>query len=79
MKYMCDALLLTYYMSPSTRREWIEIAEYLFPVLRFESPSTRREWIEMGRWRAVLRHAQSPSTRREWIEIYEIPRHISGS
>ena len=36
-------------LSPSTRREWIEIAHPLHALVKaFGSPSTRREWIEIG-------------------------------
>ena len=35
-------------MSPSTRREWIEIAGIRLSSSRSRSPSTRREWIEIG-------------------------------
>ena len=33
--------------SPSTRREWIEIAHFYAFLSRLRSPSTRREWIEI--------------------------------
>ena len=56
--------------SPSTRREWIEIAkQHRFSHL-LRSPSTRREWIEIQFIHDVPPlPAVSPSTRREWIEI----------
>ena len=34
--------------SPSTRREWIEIAQSIHQNGTKRSPSTRREWIEIG-------------------------------
>ena len=34
-------------LSPSTRREWIEISRSLNIYTSAMSPSTRREWIEM--------------------------------
>ena len=34
-------------MSPSMRREWIEIGEVMYSIKRGTSPSMRREWIEM--------------------------------
>ena len=57
--------------SPSTRREWIEMAavKVSYPG-GCQSPSTRREWIEIGRFRlSDATYDGSPSTRREWIEI----------
>ena len=57
-------------LSPSMRREWIEIflGSGLFPNLW--SPSMRREWIEMtGKSSPVAKCMWSPSMRREWIEI----------
>ena len=34
-------------MSPSMRREWIEISVLSIPILLPKSPSMRREWIEI--------------------------------
>ena len=34
-------------MSPSTRREWIEILRQQPQMFCLLSPTTRREWIEM--------------------------------
>ena len=34
-------------MSPSTRREWIEISHTARTRRELQSPSTRREWIEI--------------------------------
>ena len=36
-------------MSPSIRREWIEIMQLIFHIKRVKSPSIRREWIEICR------------------------------
>ena len=57
-------------MSPSMRREWIEMLCLRPSNMGTVSPSMRREWIEIAqpgrRGSAALR---SPSMRREWIEI----------
>ena len=57
-------------MSPSMRREWIEMLCRRPSKMGTVSPSMRREWIEIAqpgrRGSAALR---SPSMRREWIEI----------
>ena len=57
-------------LSPSMRREWIEIflGSGLFPNLW--SPSMRREWIEMSPYGVeTVSLEPSPSMRREWIEM----------
>ena len=56
-------------MSPSMRREWIEMAWVLTPPKSETSPSMRREWIEIFSLRPVVGYLRSPSMRREWIEI----------
>ena len=56
-------------MSPSTRREWIEIAPDFCFIPLLLSPSTRREWIEINYHDLDEMLPMSPSTRREWIEI----------
>ena len=57
-------------MSPSTRREWIEIYKSLHIRFVIRSPSTRREWIEIeDQGVKQTKASRSPSTRREWIEI----------
>ena len=38
------------WLSPSMRREWIEITEKNLDAGQFLSPSMRREWIEMEKW-----------------------------
>ena len=38
---------ITEIMSPSMRREWIEIILCADPYFKAASPSMRREWIEM--------------------------------
>ena len=40
--------LLRYAMSPSMRREWIEITGFRLPLVFSPSPSMRREWIEIS-------------------------------
>ena len=56
-------------LSPSMRREWIEI--HLLAVLYTSvwSPSMRREWIEICERCQQLSQIRSPSMRREWIEM----------
>ena len=58
-------------LSPSMRREWIEMT-HLFPLPgALLSPSMRREWIEMVVVTCVITViSMSPSMRREWIEIF---------
>ena len=56
-------------MSPSTRREWIEIDFIPRADDLIVSPSTRREWIEIALLSINPPLALSPSTRREWIEM----------
>ena len=58
-------------LSPSMRREWIEIFHLVYTGHFFNtSPSMRREWIEMPSSIIVLYFTMpSPSMRREWIEI----------
>ena len=58
-------------LSPSMRREWIEIPLWRYCCDSSESPSMRREWIEINLTR-IIKHLlfSSPSMRREWIEIY---------
>ena len=56
-------------MSPSMRREWIEIRWSNDIINGIESPSMRREWIEMSSVCNALPFPTSPSMRREWIEI----------
>ena len=57
-------------MSPSTRREWIEMELFDVAFVLFTSPSTRREWIEIATAIKITVFEKSPSTRREWIEIF---------
>ena len=57
-------------LSPSMRREWIEIFHGYAVRNDLESPSMRREWIEIGKDNVgILHKVRSPSMRREWIEI----------
>ena len=57
------------YVSPSMRREWIEIPSSSESISIIPSPSMRREWIEMMPTVTAKKNAVSPSMRREWIEI----------
>ena len=68
-------------LSPSMRREWIEIRIYASKLRHDGSPSMRREWIEIIL--ACIRRCRtwSPSMRREWIEIPVMvrnPRTLRG-
>ena len=57
-------------MSPSMRREWIEIRQENIGINDIVSPSMRREWIEMFcQQLLILNYLRSPSMRREWIEM----------
>ena len=56
-------------MSPSSRREWIEIYISVYEPNETESPSSRREWIEIQCRLCSFAALKSPSSRREWIEI----------
>ena len=47
MKLWRVEMMLYQELSPSTRREWIEMAPVPAVRLFDESPSTRREWIEI--------------------------------
>ena len=48
MKYLKAMLIICSSLSPSTRREWIEIAPFTLQIVLSASPSTRREWIEIA-------------------------------
>ena len=70
MKSDADVESIIDILSPSTRREWIE----MLPIRESrqphrQSPSTRREWIEIATFTVAVNDYMSPSTRREWIEI----------
>ena len=54
MKYVTIAGLPKEDMSPSMRREWIEILCLLNRLIHPESPSMRREWIEIAIMPIVL-------------------------
>ena len=57
-------------MSPSMRREWIEMTFSQHFWMSRQSPSMRREWIEIYfSVYSTATGAGSPSMRREWIEI----------
>ena len=53
LKYGARDVQGTSHGSPSTRREWIEIAIGRHGRDQKRSPSTRREWIEIALWRGV--------------------------
>ena len=61
-------------MSPSMRREWIEISDRKDTAEGEEgSPSMRREWIEIQDVAQQTNYLKkSPSMRREWIEIHDV-------
>ena len=57
-------------MSPSMRREWIEMFKTFNVTHLSMSPSMRREWIEIASMFVLdCTLDESPSMRREWIEI----------
>ena len=66
-------------MSPSIRREWIEMFPLSAVRSAAQSPSIRREWIEMLRVGTAYRNGTSPSIRREWIEIIKPDASPSSS
>ena len=47
MKLRAAQILLSVDMSPSARREWVEIYMVISPTLHNGSPSARREWVEI--------------------------------
>ena len=47
MKWETLHVINDYILSPSMRREWIEMHHVKHPVTDSESPSMRREWIEI--------------------------------
>ena len=61
--------LVNEFVSPSSRREWIEILVMRTINNFIGSPSSRREWIEMVKIPFSSTKKRSPSSRREWIEI----------
>ena len=56
-------------MSPSARREWIEIYMHFYKKDALSSPSAKREWIEIYMHFYKKDALSSPSAKREWIEI----------
>ena len=48
MKFRSFSHILEKTLSPSMRREWIEMLNFLKSIAIVMSPSMRREWIEMG-------------------------------
>ena len=70
LKYFVLSKTLNCLMSPSMRREWIEMSVLPKKIeWNFESPSMRREWIEILHFSVCITSSPSPSMRREWIEI----------
>ena len=70
LKYRLFKAIVLCGLSPSTRREWIEIHHRNITRSCIAwSPSTRREWIEMLLRTTCGMCQKSPSTRREWIEM----------
>ena len=58
------------HLSPSMRREWIEMILSGFKIAMIMSPSMRREWIEISLDLSIcFSPFSSPSMRREWIEM----------
>ena len=47
MKYQPNQLIVTGDLSPSMRREWIEMSIFFLTISSVSSPSMRREWIEI--------------------------------
>ena len=47
MKYLITVTIIHYILSPSMRREWIEMTHCNGAQGRIWSPSMRREWIEI--------------------------------
>ena len=58
-------------VSPSMRREWIEMELGYAQGKQEASPSMRREWIEMKDNPKFINITTSPSMRREWIEMFQ--------
>ena len=48
MKYQPNQLIVTGDLSPSMRREWIEMSIFFLTISSVSSPSMRREWIEIA-------------------------------
>ena len=70
MKYLPELVKRSLTLSPSMRREWIEMIPPRSETGTLQmSPSMRREWIEIPFRKFQQRIFVSPSMRREWIEI----------
>ena len=61
--------ILPLWLSPSSRRAWIEISLSMQPITSKRSPSSRRAWIEITMKECRQAVGSSPSSRRAWIEI----------
>ena len=67
-------------MSPSTRREWIEIVPFLGRFLSTISlPPRGGSGLKFNLIESVSVENESPSTRREWIEIENNPEKSTKS
>ena len=70
MKWFSVTPIFPETVSPSMRREWIEMPWTYWNGNYAVSPSMRREWIEMPWTYWNGNYAVSPSMRREWIEMW---------
>ena len=78
MKYVMSISSIKSFLSPSMRREWIEMSLHSCTSMYLRSPSMRREWIEIDKGTSTAVHLlTSPSMRREWIEM--INQSICGN
>ena len=62
-------IFCAFLLSPSAKREWIEILKNRFKRPKYASPSAKREWIEISILEIATLVTPSPSAKREWIEI----------
>ena len=68
LKYIIASLNIVVWMSPSTRREWIEIYNINLHIVKIAvSPSTRREWIEIPLYIPIV-HPRSVSLHTEGVD-----------
>ena len=66
-------------VSPSMRREWIEMFSLRLTAEEKKSPSMRREWIEIKLLTDTFSILMSPSMRREWIEIQPVAKALADA
>ena len=69
MKWAGECLAIVVGLSPSMRREWIEIFCRLYLRGCVGVSLHAEEWIEMILFCILSIRYMSPSMRREWIEI----------